>query len=396
MCCGYVSMKRTLFILLALGLLVAGITWSVRQSRDAGDAAKLVYTYAKPQLRDLRQVLTVNGTITPVLSTEIKSEVNGRIAVVRVNAGDVVTAGQVLVELDLGPLRAQIDSAQLAIASARLRVESARQDLERATTLAKREFFNAKDLETAQTAYLISKNDLDVQGAQMRVLEDSLKKTTIAAPYAGTILSVAARPGMVVTGAESGRDGNTLLELADLSRLRVEANINEIDVIALTIGMPVDITFESMRDLKAAGHITFISPAAGRNAQGGGGSGGQGGVGGGGSSTTHEFPVQIAVEQAGPRIRPGMTARLGVETGVAHQALSVAVAAVFYDFEKEEAYVFVRQPAGEPVRRKIVTGVRSTDHVEIKEGLAAGEEISLQKPASERRKTPPAKTDRDS
>ena len=387
-------MKRVLFICIALGFLAAGITWFVHKSRGAADAAKVVYTYVKPQLRDLRQMLAVNGTITPVLSTEIKSEVNGRIAVVRINAGDVVTAGQVLVELDLGSLRAQIDSVQLSIASARLRMERARQDFERMTSLGKREFINAKELENAQTDYLIAKNDLDVQGAQMRVLEDNLRKTTIAAPYAGTILSVAARPGMVVTGAESGRDGNTLLELADLSRLRVEASVNEIDVTALTVDMPVDITFEAMRDLKAAGHITFISPATRRNAQGGVGAGGQGAGGVGGSS--RDFPVQIAVEQAGPRIRPGMTARLSVETGAAHQALSVEVAAVFYDFEKEEAYVFVRQPAGAPVRRKVVTGVRSDDHVEIKEGLTAAEEVSLQKPASERRKTPPAKTARDS
>jgi multidrug resistance efflux pump len=74
---------------------------------------------------------------------------------------------------------------------------------------------------------------------------------------------------MIVTGADAGREGNTLLELADLAQLRVEASVNEIDVAVLTLGMPVEITFESVPEAKASGRITFIAPAAGKSAGGG-------------------------------------------------------------------------------------------------------------------------------
>jgi RND family efflux transporter MFP subunit len=316
-----------------------------------------------------------------VLSTDIKSEVNGRISAVHVNAGDIVKAGQLLVELDAGSLRAQIDSARLGIASAKLRVTRARQEFDRMTALGKREFVNAKELENAEIDYQLADNDLQIQGAQLRVLEDNLKKTSILAAYAGTVLSVAARPGMVVTGAESGREGNTLMELADLSRLRVEATINEIDVSAISVGMPVDITFESVRDLKAAGRITFISPAAGRS-----GGNGSSGAGQAASGTSREFPLQISVENAGERVKPGMTARVQIETGRAGQALSVEIGTVFIDFETDETFVFVRQPSGEPVKRKVVVGVRDGTYVEIKDGLAAGDEVSRQRPSSDRRK----------
>lgn len=250
------------------------------------------------------------------------------------------------------------------------------------TALGKREFVNAKELENAETDYLLATNDLEMQGAQLRILEDNLKKISIVAPYDCTVLSVAARPGMVVTGAESGRDGYTLMEIADLTRLRVEANINEIDVSAISQGMPVDITFESVRDLKATGRITFISPAAGR-------AGGNGGAGGGASNanSSREFPLQISVEQTGSRVKPGMTARVQIETGRATQALSVEVGAVFIDFETDETYVFVRRPLGEPEKRKVVIGVRDGTYVEIRDGLAAGEEISRQRPSSDRRKS---------
>ncbi|HEY9248243.1 MAG TPA: efflux RND transporter periplasmic adaptor subunit [Rariglobus sp.] len=377
-------MKRALLLFLAIALLAAGLVWFLRRSRQDAGAERTVFTYVKPQLRDVRQTLSLNGTISPVLSTEIKSEVNGRIALVHVNAGDTVKAGQLLVELDPGSLRAQIDSARLGIASAKLRVTRARQEFDRMTTLGKREFVNAKELENAETDFLLASNDLEMQGAQLRILEDNLKKISIVAPYDGTVLSVAARPGMVVTGAESGRDGNTLMELADLARLRVEAGINEIDVSAISLGMPVDITFESVRDLKAAGRITFISPATGRGSSGGLAGGGGGSPGGGGAS--REFPLQISVEQAGARVKPGMTARVQIETGRADKTLSVEIATVFIDFETDETYVFVRRPAGEPVKRKVVIGVRDGTYVEIKDGLAAADEVSRQRPSSDRRK----------
>ncbi len=367
-------MKRALFLFLAIALLAAGLVWFLRRSQQDADTSRIVFTYVTPETRDLRQTLTLNGTINPVLSTEIKSEVNGRLSAVHVNAGDTVTEGQLLVELDAGSLRAQIDSARLGIASAQLRVNRARQEFDRMTTLGKREFVNAKELENAEIDFQLASNDLAIQGAQLRVLEDNLKKTSILAPYAGTILSVAARPGMVVTGAESGREGNTLMELADLARLRVEANINEIDVSAISLGMPVEISFESIRELKATGRVTFISPSAARS--------------GGAAATTNgsrEFPLQIAVEDAGDRVKPGMTARVRIETGRAEQALAVEIGVVFIDFETDATFVFVRQPAGEPVKRKVVIGVRDGTYVEIKDGLAIGEEVSRQRPPSDRR-----------
>ena len=370
-------MKRALLLFFAIAVLAVGLVWFLRRSQKDADAPRTEFTYVKPAPRDLRQTLTLNGTISPVLSTEIKSEVNGRIAAVHVNAGDIVKAGQLLVELDAGSLRAQIDSARLGIASAKLRVKRARQEFERMTALGKREFVNAKELENAETDFELASNDLEMQGAQLRVLEDNLKKSSILAPYDGTVLNVAARPGMVVTGAESGREGYTLMEVADLTRLRVEANINEIDVSALTLGMPVDITFESVRDLKAKGQITFISPAASR----------AGGAGASAAGTaTREFPLQISVDEPGSRVKPGMTARVQIETARAQQALSVEIGAVFIDFETDETFVFVRSPAGEPVKRKVVIGVRDTSYVEIKDGVSAAEEVSQQRPSSDRRK----------
>jgi HlyD family secretion protein len=371
-------MKRLLWVVVALALLAAAVAWLIRH-RTAADSPEVAYTYLKPARRDLRQTVVINGTITPVLSTEIRSEISGRIARVLVQAGDEVAADQPLIELDQSTLAAQLDEARLGVVAADLRTERAQLEFGRLQALAERALVPEKERKEAEIAFRLAENDTASQRARVRLLENSLAKSVIVAPYAGRVLSLAARPGMTVTGADSGREGATLLELADLSRLRVEAAINEIDVAVLTRGMPVEIEFESVPEAKASGRITFIAPAAGKPASGGTGSGNSGGGGSGGS---RDFPLQIEIERSHPRVRPGMTARVHIETAAAADVWSIEHNAVFGDHVTGEWFVFVRaaDAKAEPVKTKVELGVRDGRHVEIRSGLAAEAEVAEQRP----------------
>ena len=376
-------MKRLLWIVIALGLLVGSIAW-VLHTRSTADAVKVVYTYAKPERRDLKQKVVINGTITPILSTEIRSEVSGRISRVLVEAGAEVVLGQPLIELDQSTLKVQLDDARLGVAGARLRTQRAELEFKRLQALAEKALVTEKERKEAEIAFHLAQNDTASQEARVRLLVNSLSKGVITAPYEGRVLSLAARPGMIVTGADAGREGNTLLELADLSRLRVEAAINEIDVAVLTQDMPVEITFESVPEAKATGRITFIAPAAGKSAGGASASAAGGGGGGGGGGSSRDFPLQIAIDESHPRVRPGMTARVHIVTATATQVLSVPQNTVFNDQESGDWFVFVRaaDEKAEPVKTKVELGVRDPDFVEIKSGLAETAEVSLQRPPS--------------
>ncbi|HSI07142.1 MAG TPA: efflux RND transporter periplasmic adaptor subunit [Rariglobus sp.] len=368
-------MKRLLWIVPLLVLLFGGIAWAV-YARSAHED-EVTYTWLKPQRRDLVQVVTANGSITPILSTDIRSEVSGRILSVLVNPGDAVRASQPLIELDPSTLQVQIDEAKLAIASSQLRVERATLEFNRIDTLATQSFVNVKEQQEASISRRLAETDLESQGARLRLLERSLAKTSIAAPYDGTALSVAARPGMVVTGADSGREGVTLIELADLKRLRVELSLNEIDAATLVLGQEVNITFESVPEARASGRITFISPAAAKAA---------------GDGRTRDFPVQIGIEKSHPRVKPGMTARVHIQVASVQKALSLETTAVFFDSKTDETYVFTRSklPATEPVKTIVKIGVRDNQFVEITEGLKEIDEVSTKRPPAAK---PAAKTD---
>lgn len=360
-------MKRLVWIIAAAVLLIGGVVWGLKARADRADA--VVYTWLKPARRDIAQKVTANGSITPILSTEIRSEVSGRIASVRVNPGEAVKAGQALIELDQSTLQVQIDEARLNITASQLRVERATLEFKRVDRLAAQAYVNTKEQQEADIARRLAETDLESQRARLRLLERSLAKTAISAPYDGTALSVTARPGMVVTGADAGREGVTLIELADLNRLRVELSLNEIDAASLVLGQPVDITFESVPDARASGRITFISPAAAKAA---------------GEGRTRDFPVQIAIEKSHPRVKPGMTARVHILVGSAQNALSLETTAVFFDDKTDEMFVYRRPapPAVEPVKTVVKIGVRDDRFVEITAGLKETDEVSTRRPPS--------------
>ncbi|CAM2909712.1 efflux RND transporter periplasmic adaptor subunit [Rariglobus hedericola] len=362
-------MKRLLWIVVALAVVAGGIAW-VLHAR-ASRANEVTYTWLKPLRRDLVQTVTANGSITPILSTDIRSEVSGRILTVLVNPGDAVRSGQPLIELDQSTLQVQIDEARLAIESSQLRVERATLEFQRIDRLANQSYVNTKEQQEAGISRRLAETDLESQRARMRLLERSLAKTSIAAPYDGTALSVAARPGMVVTGADAGRESVTLIELADLKRLRVELSLNEIDAATLVLGQPVEITFESVPEARASGRITFISPAAAKAA---------------GDARTRDFPVQIGIEKSHPRVKPGMTARVHIQVAASQKALSVETTAVFFDNKTDETFVFIRPkpPATEPVKTIVKIGVRNDQYVEITDGLKETDEVSTKRPAASR------------
>ena len=367
-------MKKILILLVVLSGLGWGgrVWWKRHESARSAESKKAEAKTVKPQERDLKQVYRVNGTIMPALPTEIRSEATGTIAKLLVRAGDSVVAGQPLMELEQSELRLKIDELKLQIEAARLREQKAGLNLSRRQTLAARDFINAKDLEDSRTDHLLAVNALEAERARLKTLENQLARTLIPAPYGGLVLDLQAKPGMVVTGALAGREGTVLMTVADLSRLKVQAEVNQVDVAQLSKDMEVKLTFDSAPKTEISGVIEFISPSALTKTET---------RSSGGATPNPEavrnFPVEIGFTSDDGRIRPGMTANIEIPIASVAKALSVEVAAVF--IESGEPCVYI-QSGGSLVKRAVKTGVNDSRFVEVKEGLALGEEVSLVRP----------------
>lgn len=365
-------MKRGIFIAIAV-VIIAGTLWLVfgRQASSADPDKRELQTLTVGS-RTVEQFVNTNGTVRPSQLTDVRSEVSGRIVKVFVREGEVARPGQPLLELDQQQLRSDIKGAELQIESARLRAEQLQVDLNRKKQLAAEKLIPDKDITDARAESGRADIEVEIQQAKLDRLKTELAKTTITAPIDGAVLNLTAREGMVITGASSVSEGTVLLQLADLERLEVESNVNEIDVARLSAGMPVDVTFDSAPGAVTKGRLTFVAPSAGSPSPAP-----RAGGGAGNAPAARDFRMIAALEDVGPSVKPGMSANLKILVGTARDVPAVEISAIFVD--DDGSYVFARK--GETFeRRKVETGLTDLEFVQIKSGLANGDVVSLERP----------------
>jgi HlyD family secretion protein len=220
-----------------------------------------------------------------------------------------------------------------------------------------------------------------VQRAKLETLRQQIIKTDIRSPHAGIVLKLDAREGEVIIGASSVSSGTVLMRIADLSRLKVDTRLNEVDVVKVNVGDKVQLTFDAVPNRTIAGTVTYISPSAdtGESSSQNGGGGQRGNSGGGGS--VRGFETIVALDEVDSRIRPGITAHVKISMSKVSKAVAAPLTAVFIDGKRSVAYV----KRGEQFeKREIEPGISDSAVVEIKKGLAAGDEIATEKPADDK------------
>jgi RND family efflux transporter MFP subunit len=191
------------------------------------------------------------------------------------------------------------------------------------------------------------------------VVEDKLNKVRILAPFDGTVLSVAVSKGQVVSGASGVAQGTDLMSFADLNQLIIRAHLNQVDAAKLQPEQVAEISVDSLPGAKLTGKITLIAPQATvkNNIKG--------------------FSIDVLISQGDPRLRPGMNANLKFAVARVEQALSLPIAAVFW--EQRERVVYL--PGSSAAERRVITvGVADFRHCEVLTGLSEGDTVLLRRP----------------
>ena len=244
--------------------------------------------------------LTYTGTTQPAQTVTLRAQVEGQIVALAVDVGDGVRAGQVLARVDadlltvgvdqsqaeLGARQSEVAQAQVAVsdaetavAQARLQVEQARTDADRLRQLAAAGAVSDQAAEQAQlvldTAEQTLKSTQDqvlarrqaVQAAQGRVAsqratvaqsQERLSLTAVRSPLAGVILS------RFVEAGDLAQSGTELLQIGDLSSIKIAMEVSELDLGRIQRGQPVAVALDAFPDLALTGRVTRIAPVAGR------------------------------------------------------------------------------------------------------------------------------------
>lgn len=358
-------MIRQIFLVLAVAALAAGGMWygSKRFAfKTASEQPEQIETIPV-ELHAIEQVVRATGEVVASQATDIKSEVSGRIEKLHVKAGNKVKTGDLLVELNSADLKSDEEASRLLLEGAGIRREKVALDFARKKKLRAQSFVMEKDVEDVTIDLHSSDNELEIARARLQTIKERVAKTFLRAPHDGTVLNVKAKTGAVITGADSAGESSLLMQIAELSHLQVQSEINEVDVLKVSQGMAATVTFDSLPGVEVKGTVENVALSALPKDK---------------DKTIRVFALLVTLEPSGSPIKPGITANVTISTAKNPGAIAVAVSAVFY--ENSKPCVFVEKEHGRFEKRDVELGITDNNLVEIKKGVREGERIATQRP----------------
>ena len=296
-------MSRTVLSSLPLALAAAGACTDDPSARQPRLAA------VSP--RDIVVSASAAGVIEPITLVEVKSKASGEIVEVRVDEGDEVRRGQLLVRVDPRiPVNAVVQAEADSVV-ARAELDNAEAQLERAEALHQTQAITDLEYEAAKLARASAYAALV---RARRALEDAkiaYEDTEVRAPIAGVVLGRPVEVGSVI--ASASRDvggGAVLLRMASLDTVQVRALVDETDIGMIRPGMPVTITVAAYPNRPFRGDVQRIGAEAVVE------------------QNVTMFPVLIRIANRESLLRPGMNAEVEIHIGEVRDALAVPNAAL--------------------------------------------------------------------
>ncbi|CAJ1842945.1 efflux RND transporter periplasmic adaptor subunit [Aeromonas salmonicida] len=363
-------MTRTrLFVvrLLLPALLLIAVGWFFS---GTGAAPVASYITATAERRDLEQSVLADGTLQAQKLVSVGAQVSGQIKVLHVALGDQVKQGDLLVEIDdltqqnaLKDAEAALDNVQAQLASRRATLRNNGLVFDRQRKVLARGLGSQADYDSAEATLIATRADiraLIAQAVQARIAVDTarvnLGYTRIVAPMAGTIVAIPVEQGQTVNAVQSTP---TIVKVARLDTMTVEAQISEADVIRVSTGLPIYFTILGAPEHRYEARLRAIEPAPDSINDDTS------------SSTTTAVYYNGLFEVSNPEgaLRIGMTAQVHLVLATERNALVIPAIALSGD------RVQVVDGAGKLQWRQVKVGLNNKVDAQILSGLEAGESV---------------------
>ncbi|MGK9369813.1 efflux RND transporter periplasmic adaptor subunit [Melioribacter sp. Ez-97] len=383
--------RKKLFVFGGLGLLLVVVILLVA---FAGNKEEIIPVQTeKVSRRTITQVVTATGKINPEFQVKIAAEATGEIVSLLVKEGDNVKKGQLLLRIKPDIYEAQKNSAEARLQQARASLNSTKallekveSDYKRVQELTQKGLASDADLEAARSNYLQTLGNYESQKSMVSQAEAALKeaietlnKTYVYSPMDGTISKLNVELGERVIG--SGFTGTELLTVADLNNMEATVEVDENDVVLVSIGDTAKINIDAFGDKVFKGIVTQIGNSAITS-------------GLGTQDEVVNFEVKIRLTDKDDKIRPGMSCDADIETETKENVLAVPIQSVTARVPKPEKQeegeegvakennrknkpqevVFIVEN-GKAKMVKVKTGISDDNYIEIIEGLKGGEEV---------------------
>jgi HlyD family secretion protein len=358
--------KKALLILGAVAVAAAGtIAYCARPATIAVTTVKVERGTVRRSVANTRA-----GTVNACRRAKLAPATGGQIAKLNVRKGDRVAAGQVLIELWNDDGRAELSLAERDGVAARARAAQActtarvaRSEAERWLRLREQQLVSEDAVERAvgeadsgEAACRAAEAEVGVAAARVAAARATLERSQVRAPFAGVVAEINGELGEFVTPSPIGIPTPPSIDLIDTSCLYITAPIDEVDAPSITVGMPAFITLDAFPGQQFDGHVRRVAPYVLDVEK---------------QSRTVEVEVEIDSRAGREKLLPGYSADVEVILAVEQDVLRVPTQALVGG----EGVLVVDPATGRARRQQVVTGVGNWEYTEIREGLAAGDEV---------------------
>lgn len=313
--------------------------------------------------QDVARSTVLTGKIVPRNEVNIKPQINGIIAEIYKEAGQMVQQGEVIARLTVIPDMNSLSAAQSRVRLSEINLKQAQTNFDREKVLFDKNLISAEEYEKTGQALSQAKEEYAASQESLEVIRDGVSSrnatsssTLIRSTITGLILDIPVKIGNSVIQANTLNDGTTVATVANMNDLIFEGQIDETEVGSLYEGMPLTITIGALKDYTFDAHLEYISPKAVEN------------------NGANQFKVKAAVKVDSEHvIRSGYSANAQIDLEKATDVLTVPESAL--EFVKEESYVYKKNQDGTYTKTKVTTGLSDGVNIEIKEGLSEGDTV---------------------
>lgn len=316
---------KSVFVVTAIALVSCNSKKDVAKENKEGGKLPLIEV-AEVSAREVSQESVFTGTVEADVVNNIAPQQPSRIKDIKVDVGDHVKKGDVLVTLDKSSLE-QI----------KVQLENAKDEYERTDKLYKAGGASKSEWDARRMQYNVTKT----------TYENLVENTTLISPISGIVTARNYDMGDMYSGAQP------VLVVAQIKPVKIKINVSESLFSKVKVGMPVYVTFDAYGDEKFEGKVSLIYPTI--------------------NAATHTFQVEVSLSNKDERVRPGMYARVTLPYAKRSNVV-VPDRAVQKLMGSGDRYVFIYDAADSTVRySKVELGRRMGAEFEVLSGVESGE-----------------------
>lgn len=336
---------------------------------------------------DIDVRVQATGTVQPIDPVDVKSKAGGEVIKMPVDVGSVVKKGQVLTVVDPRDVKNKFDQAVADDVVTQASLTQATQDEARTNALFAHHVITTAEHDSSLATLAAAKANLVEARANVDLARQALEDATVEAPFGGTIVARPVTQGMIITPATAANGGTTLMTLADLSLVRMQVTVDEVEMANVRVGEHASVIVDAFPDRQFSGTVEKVEPQA-VVTQG-----------------VTFFPVLVTIDNREGLLMPGMNGEVTIQASNLKQVVQIPIDATRPTTELAPVarmfnipidsllnnlrrdlvgqgesgvpgrYVVVAQPNGSYEMRLIKTGPTDLRVVQVTDGIKEGDKV---------------------